>query len=168
MVGFLPDVRVRIVAPDEVRDFDPDFRSFFNMNTLEDLDSGRGRCWPGSYLERVEAECLRSAEGTGHPPRPFAFSRTDSISSRTGPQCLRAVVRLGLALWIRVHGRRISNANVPACDLRFHLDGAQVRRIPGAVRNEAVGLVDVLLEAGRVVAELCRHRAGRGRHRRVR
>jgi molybdopterin-guanine dinucleotide biosynthesis protein A len=36
MVGFLPDVRVRIVAPDEIRDFGPDFRSFFNVNTPED------------------------------------------------------------------------------------------------------------------------------------
>jgi molybdopterin-guanine dinucleotide biosynthesis protein A len=36
MVSFLSDVRVRIVAPDEIRDFDPDFRSFFNVNTPED------------------------------------------------------------------------------------------------------------------------------------
>ena len=36
MMGFLPDVRVRVVAPDEIRDFDPDFRSFFNVNTPED------------------------------------------------------------------------------------------------------------------------------------
>jgi len=36
MVSFLPDVRVRVVAPDEIRDFDPDFRSFFNVNTPED------------------------------------------------------------------------------------------------------------------------------------
>jgi molybdopterin-guanine dinucleotide biosynthesis protein A len=36
MVGFLPDVRVRIVGPDEIRDFDPDFRSFFNVNMFED------------------------------------------------------------------------------------------------------------------------------------
>ena len=39
MVGFLPDVRVRIVGPDEIRDFDPDFRSFFNVNTPEDWDA---------------------------------------------------------------------------------------------------------------------------------
>ena len=36
MVSSLPDVRVRVVAPDEIRDFDPDFRSFFNVNTPED------------------------------------------------------------------------------------------------------------------------------------
>jgi molybdopterin-guanine dinucleotide biosynthesis protein A len=36
MVVFLPDVRVRVVAPAEIRDFDPDFRSFFNVNTPED------------------------------------------------------------------------------------------------------------------------------------
>ena len=36
MVSVLPDLRVRIVAPDEIRDFDPDFRSFFNVNTPED------------------------------------------------------------------------------------------------------------------------------------
>ena len=35
MVSFLSDVRVRTVAPDEIRDFDPDFRSFFNENTPE-------------------------------------------------------------------------------------------------------------------------------------
>ena len=36
MVGFLPDVRVRVVPPDEIRSIDPDFRSFFNVNTPED------------------------------------------------------------------------------------------------------------------------------------
>jgi molybdopterin-guanine dinucleotide biosynthesis protein A len=36
MVGFLPDVRVRIVQPDELRVFDPELRSFFNVNTPED------------------------------------------------------------------------------------------------------------------------------------
>ena len=36
MVGFLPDVRVRIVLPDEIRCFDPELRSFFNVNTPED------------------------------------------------------------------------------------------------------------------------------------
>ena len=36
MVSFFPDVRVRIVGPDAIRDFDPDFRSFFNVNTPED------------------------------------------------------------------------------------------------------------------------------------
>jgi molybdopterin-guanine dinucleotide biosynthesis protein A len=36
MVGFLPDVRVRLVLPDEIRPFDPELRSFFNVNTPED------------------------------------------------------------------------------------------------------------------------------------
>jgi molybdopterin-guanine dinucleotide biosynthesis protein A len=36
MVSFLPDVRVRVVPSDEIRRFDPDFRSFFNVNTPED------------------------------------------------------------------------------------------------------------------------------------
>jgi molybdopterin-guanine dinucleotide biosynthesis protein A len=36
MVSFLSDVRVRTVGPDEIRDFDPNFRSFFNVNTPED------------------------------------------------------------------------------------------------------------------------------------
>jgi molybdopterin-guanine dinucleotide biosynthesis protein A len=36
MISFLPDVRARTIGPDEIRDFDPDFRSFFNVNTLED------------------------------------------------------------------------------------------------------------------------------------
>jgi molybdopterin-guanine dinucleotide biosynthesis protein A len=36
MVSFLPDVRVRVVSPEEIRPFDPEFRSFFNVNTPED------------------------------------------------------------------------------------------------------------------------------------
>jgi molybdopterin-guanine dinucleotide biosynthesis protein A len=39
MVGFLPDVRVRRVLPDEIGRFDPDLRSFFNVNTPEDWDA---------------------------------------------------------------------------------------------------------------------------------
>jgi len=39
MVGFLSEVRVRIVASDEIRAIDPDFRSFFNVNTPEDWDA---------------------------------------------------------------------------------------------------------------------------------
>ena len=39
MVSFLPDVRVRIVEPDEIRAFDPDFRSFFNVNSPEDWNA---------------------------------------------------------------------------------------------------------------------------------
>jgi molybdopterin-guanine dinucleotide biosynthesis protein A len=35
-ISFLADVRVRIVSADEVRRLDPDYRSFFNVNTLED------------------------------------------------------------------------------------------------------------------------------------
>jgi molybdopterin-guanine dinucleotide biosynthesis protein A len=36
MISFLADVCVRIVSTDEVRRFDPDLRSFFNVNTPED------------------------------------------------------------------------------------------------------------------------------------
>jgi molybdopterin-guanine dinucleotide biosynthesis protein A len=36
LVSFLPDVRVHVVRPDEIRRFDPDLRSFFNVNTPED------------------------------------------------------------------------------------------------------------------------------------
>ena len=36
MISLLPDVRVRSVLPDEIRRLDPDFRSFFNVNTPED------------------------------------------------------------------------------------------------------------------------------------
>jgi molybdenum cofactor guanylyltransferase len=36
MLSFLADVRVRVVPPDEIRRFDPDLRSFFNVNTPED------------------------------------------------------------------------------------------------------------------------------------
>jgi molybdopterin-guanine dinucleotide biosynthesis protein A len=39
MISFLSDVRVRTVGPDEIRDFDPDFRSFFNVNTPKDWDA---------------------------------------------------------------------------------------------------------------------------------
>jgi hypothetical protein len=35
-VSFLPDVRVRLVQPDEIRGFDPELRSFFNVNTPEE------------------------------------------------------------------------------------------------------------------------------------
>jgi molybdopterin-guanine dinucleotide biosynthesis protein A len=34
--GFLRDVRVRVVEGDEIRRFDPDLRSFININTPED------------------------------------------------------------------------------------------------------------------------------------
>lgn len=37
MVSFYPDVKVRIVTPEEVMEFDPTGRSFFNVNTPEDL-----------------------------------------------------------------------------------------------------------------------------------
>ncbi len=33
---FLPDVRTRLLAPAEIARLDPDFRSFFNVNTPED------------------------------------------------------------------------------------------------------------------------------------
>jgi molybdopterin-guanine dinucleotide biosynthesis protein A len=36
MISFLAEVRVRVVSPDDVRRLDPDFRSFFNVNTPED------------------------------------------------------------------------------------------------------------------------------------
>ena len=35
--GFFDDVRVRYVSEDEVRQFDPDLHSFFNVNSPEDL-----------------------------------------------------------------------------------------------------------------------------------
>lgn len=36
MISFLADVRVRIMSADEVRRLDPEYRSFFNVNTPED------------------------------------------------------------------------------------------------------------------------------------
>ena len=45
MIGFLPDVRVRVVAPDEIRHFDPDFRSFLQREHAR--GSGRGRAVVG-------------------------------------------------------------------------------------------------------------------------
>ena len=41
MTSFLPAVRVRFVPPDEIRRFDPDFRSFFNANTPEDWEEAQ-------------------------------------------------------------------------------------------------------------------------------
>lgn len=41
IVTFLPQVRVRDVREDEIQIFDPQFRSFFNLNTPEDLDKMR-------------------------------------------------------------------------------------------------------------------------------
>lgn len=37
MISFYPQVKVRIVPPEEVTEFDPTGRSFFNVNTPEDL-----------------------------------------------------------------------------------------------------------------------------------
>lgn len=37
MISFYPQVKVRIVPPDEVTEYDPSGRSFFNVNTPEDL-----------------------------------------------------------------------------------------------------------------------------------
>ncbi len=37
MISFLDDLRVRQVGEDELRAFDPELRSFFNINTPEDL-----------------------------------------------------------------------------------------------------------------------------------
>jgi molybdopterin-guanine dinucleotide biosynthesis protein A len=36
VIVFLPDVRVRYVTPDEIRPFDPQFRSFANINTPDE------------------------------------------------------------------------------------------------------------------------------------
>ncbi len=41
MISYLSDVRVREVAEDELRRFDPELRSFFNVNTPEDLEWAR-------------------------------------------------------------------------------------------------------------------------------
>lgn len=38
IVSFLPRVRVRDVRKDEIQILDPEFQSFFNVNTREDLD----------------------------------------------------------------------------------------------------------------------------------
>lgn len=37
MISFYPQVKVRIVPPEEVAEYDPTGRSFFNVNTPEDL-----------------------------------------------------------------------------------------------------------------------------------
>lgn len=37
MISFYPQVKVRIVSPEEVAEYDPTGRSFFNVNTPEDL-----------------------------------------------------------------------------------------------------------------------------------
>ncbi|MDP8922994.1 MAG: molybdenum cofactor guanylyltransferase [Chloroflexota bacterium] len=41
MIAFLDAVRVRTVPEDKVRSVDPDLRSFFNVNTPEDLERAR-------------------------------------------------------------------------------------------------------------------------------
>lgn len=41
MVSYLGDVRVRQVPESEMRPIDPGLRSFFNVNTLEDLEQAR-------------------------------------------------------------------------------------------------------------------------------
>ncbi len=40
-IGFLPDVRVRVVDEEELRRFDPDLRSFVNVNTPEEYEELR-------------------------------------------------------------------------------------------------------------------------------
>lgn len=42
MISFFPSVRVRPVDPSEWEPFDPDARSFFNVNTPEDLAQAEG------------------------------------------------------------------------------------------------------------------------------
>lgn len=37
MISFYPQIKVRIVPPEEVSEYDPTGRSFFNVNTPEDL-----------------------------------------------------------------------------------------------------------------------------------
>lgn len=37
MISFYPQVKVRIVSPEEIAEYDPRGRSFFNVNTPEDL-----------------------------------------------------------------------------------------------------------------------------------
>ena len=41
MIAFLDAVRVRTVPEDEIRSVDPELRSFFNVNTPEDLERAR-------------------------------------------------------------------------------------------------------------------------------
>lgn len=40
-IGFLPEVRVRVVEAEELRRFDPDLRSFVNINTPEEYEAVR-------------------------------------------------------------------------------------------------------------------------------
>jgi molybdopterin-guanine dinucleotide biosynthesis protein A len=49
-IGFLPEVRVRVVEEDELRRFDPDLRSFVNVNTPEDYEAVRA-CMESSGRE---------------------------------------------------------------------------------------------------------------------
>ena len=41
MISYFKDVRVREVPEDDIRRFDPELRSFFNVNTPEDLELAR-------------------------------------------------------------------------------------------------------------------------------
>jgi molybdopterin-guanine dinucleotide biosynthesis protein A len=41
IITFLPQMRVREVREDEISIFDPEFRSFFNLNTPQDMDRMR-------------------------------------------------------------------------------------------------------------------------------
>ena len=47
IVSFFPQVRVRYVAPEEVAPFDPDLRSFRNVNTPEEWEAVQA-AWIGS------------------------------------------------------------------------------------------------------------------------
>ena len=43
IIHFFPEVRVRYVEREEIERFDPEHLSFFNINTLEDLEQARKR-----------------------------------------------------------------------------------------------------------------------------
>jgi molybdopterin-guanine dinucleotide biosynthesis protein A len=43
--SFLPEVSVRYVEADEIKPFDPDFLTFFNINTPEDLAQAERLTW---------------------------------------------------------------------------------------------------------------------------
>jgi hypothetical protein len=43
IVGFLPDVRVRVITTDEIQAFDPEFLVFQNLNTPEEFHAAMQR-----------------------------------------------------------------------------------------------------------------------------
>ena len=111
---------------------------------------------------------LRFAAGPSRYESPAAFGYEigqERLTREPTRQCLGAAVALCFhGIRTRIDGPRditIGRLAIPPnLDLRLHLNRTEIRRIPGSVRLEAVGLVRTILNAGREIAVLGTHAIG--------